>query len=532
MSRGLLNVNLNTHLDLLYFNNDKTQLQECLNIFFNEGVINYTLAKESNRTRIINEIINNNEDVVNNDLYEAFSNNLKKGVSRVLNSPNKEDKYFDLQNKLLKNVDTFAVYKAYHCTQMIKRQVADGDGVVRTKKEIEENANKVLKIFNRWQSAEYNTAVARTRTGKQFSIFNEPDNLNTYKNIRWIPSRSVKQRDVHKPFYNLVLPKDDPFWQSNQPGNLWNCKCDWEQTSDSVSNVVPKSNIQSKGLEGNPATTGEIFTNNSSYISKCTDVQKQQIEGWLKKYNSSQEVPKKNLPKKELPKENPTSITNTEELTSFFRELNKDTKWFRNGFKTFDTVEEKNIAGCTDLRGTIWLKPKVLKNCIEGINNIRNGIRTNYDQEESLCTLWHEITHNKHKGFDSAGNQNCSTRKFMELANEFVARNTLPEFFNALGGEMNYPRFIEYRYACGYNDWVVRYQKVIIKDNLDKNIVLDEVKNYLFEEPYIKQMNGLILGLVAAKEKKYIDAKGKPFTKEQKERCYLQAEKKVQKCII
>jgi hypothetical protein len=490
------------------------------------------LAKESNRTRIINEIINNNEDVVNKDLYEAFSNNLKKGVSRVLNSPNKEDKYFDLQNKLLKNVDTFAAYKAYHCTQMIKRQVADGDGVVRTKKEIEENANKVLKIFNRWQSAEYNTAVARTRTGKQFSIFNEPDNLNTYKNIRWIPSRSVKQRDVHKPFYNLVLPKDDPFWQSNQPGNLWNCKCDWEQTSDSVSTVVPKSNIQSKGLEGNPATTGEIFTNNSSYISKCTDVQKQQIEGWLKKYNSSQEIPKNNLPKKELPKEKQTPVTTPEELNSFMKELVKDTNWFENGFKKIGVTHDRTLNGSTDRRGHILLSPNILKHCIDGLNNIKNGINTTFDQEVAFGTLWHEITHNRHKGkFDSAGSPGSITREYMELANEFVARKTLPEFYKALGAEMNYPQLMEDREACGYNDSVIKYQNQIKINNLDLSTVLSEVQYFLFNNHYRKQYDGLALGLAVAMEKKQIDSGKKPFNKKEKKEILNKAKDIVENCI-
>lgn len=528
MNRGLLNVTLNTHLDLLYFNNDKTQLQECLNIFFNEGVINYTLAKESNRTRIINEIINNNEDVVNKDLYEAFSNNLKKGVSRVLNSPNQDDKYFDLQNKLLKNVDTFAVYKAYHCTQMIKRQVADQDGVVRTKKEIEENANKVLKIFNRWQSAEYNTAVARTRTGKQFSIFNEPDNLNTYKNIRWIPSRSVKQRDVHKPFYNLVLPKDDPFWQSNQPGNLWNCKCDWEQTSDLASAEVPKTNIQSKGLEGNPATTGEIFTNNSSYISKCSSVEKQQIEGWLKKYNRSQEVNKKNLPK-----EKQTPVTTPEELNAFMKELVKDTNWFENGFRKIGTTPDRTLNGSTDRRGHILLSPNILKHCIDGLNNIRNGINTTLDQEVAFGTLWHEITHNRHKSlYDSAGGKLSQSRQFMELANEFVARKTLPEFYKALGVEMKYPQLMEDRDACGYNGSVIKYQNIIKSNNLDLNIVINEVRSFLFEKPYDKQLTGLSLGLVVAMEQKRIESGGKPFTKKENKQILLNAKNIVEGCIL
>ncbi|MBQ0111690.1 MAG: hypothetical protein KBT03_01030 [Bacteroidales bacterium] len=61
--------------------------------------------------------------------------------------------------------------------------------------------------------------------------------------------------------------KDDPFWTANQPGSLWNCKCDWQETDEPVTDGNPSNKrIVNQGLEGNPAITGEIFTDNASYI--------------------------------------------------------------------------------------------------------------------------------------------------------------------------------------------------------------------------------------------------------------------------
>ena len=34
----------------------------------------------------------------------------------------------------------------------------------------------------------------------------------------------VKRAD-HIPFYNLMLPADDPFWDTHYPPNGWGCKC-------------------------------------------------------------------------------------------------------------------------------------------------------------------------------------------------------------------------------------------------------------------------------------------------------------------
>jgi hypothetical protein len=85
--------------------------------------------------------------------------------------------------------------------------------------------------------------------------------------LKWLTSRSVHQRDEHIPFYDQVWAKDDPFWQTNQPGTLWNCKCDWEET-DEPANGLPSDVVPAKGLKGNPGETGEIFSADASYFTK------------------------------------------------------------------------------------------------------------------------------------------------------------------------------------------------------------------------------------------------------------------------
>lgn len=86
-----------------------------------------------------------------------------------------------------------------------------------------------------------------------------------------LPSRSVQLREQHIAFYNRVWAKDDPFWDDNQPGNLWNCKCDWQQVDDPVTDGNPQTAIRHQGLDGNPAKTGQIFTDNSSYVKKAPE---------------------------------------------------------------------------------------------------------------------------------------------------------------------------------------------------------------------------------------------------------------------
>lgn len=177
----------------------------------------------------------------------------------MLNSPNWGDKYFDLQLQFNANVSRFAAFKAYHATQQLREQLKQKDGATRAK--------AVLNTFNRYQAVEYNTCVNRCRTAKQWIDFtSDPERNKLFPNLKWIPSRSADPREEHIVFYGLVLPKTDPFWLENQPGSLWNCKCDWEETDEPAAPSAPESVRPARGLEGNPAVTGEVFTEKAAYF--------------------------------------------------------------------------------------------------------------------------------------------------------------------------------------------------------------------------------------------------------------------------
>ena len=59
-------------------------------------------------------------------------------------------------------------------------------------------------------------------------------------------------------------------------------------------------------------------------------------------------------------------------------------------------------------------------------------------------------------------------RSYMELANEFVARKTLPEFYKILGCPATpHPQYMQSRASTGYNRMVTNYDYVIKKLGLD-----------------------------------------------------------------
>ena len=172
-------------------------------------------------------------------------------------------KYPELENNLKLNVSKFTAYKAFHLTENLKSIES------KDKAEFKQIASRVIKKFNQWAATENNTITSRSRTAKQFKQFEEDKDV--MPNLKWIRSRSSDPREQHLAIAGTILPINDPFWNNHQPGNLWGCKCDWVQTDEPV-NKAPNVNIKAaKGLEGNPAITGEVFTQEHPYFTKAKD---------------------------------------------------------------------------------------------------------------------------------------------------------------------------------------------------------------------------------------------------------------------
>lgn len=194
------------------------------------------------------------------DLYAKYSKDFRKVVDNVFG-----EEYPELADQLRANVSRFAAYKSnYVKTAFEDNSKAFSGDDLKAANEASKNQ------FRSWTETELATASARARTAKQFSEFNEPDRNELFPCLKWLPSRAANPRITHTKFYDRIWRKDDPFWNNNAPGTEWNCMCDVEECDDQpTDNSQIKQPDIPKGLEGNPASTGEVFTDNASYIAKC-----------------------------------------------------------------------------------------------------------------------------------------------------------------------------------------------------------------------------------------------------------------------
>ncbi len=215
-------------------------------------------------TNVLNEVIRDfsqgNTEVVNTKLYDLYYNNLNKGIRNVFKPESKNISDLNYYYKFDANASKFAAYKSNFVAIKLGEMIGDKDYDLKAK--------ALLKRFNRFQMAEYNTTVSRCRTAKQFAKFKKTD---SYANIEWLRTRSASPRELHLSFAGLVLPKNHAFWTKNQPGNLYQCKCDWRLTNEAASTEIP-DDVNMKGLGGNPSVTREIFSNDHPYFAQATDV--------------------------------------------------------------------------------------------------------------------------------------------------------------------------------------------------------------------------------------------------------------------
>lgn len=228
------------------------------------------------------DIKSGDASTINDRLFKLYNKNLQGAVSEVF--PKKGDiKALDWHYKFSTNAAKFAAYKAAYVSKTLQKALLDKP------EHFDKNGKRIIATFNRFQLTEYNTFNARCRSAKQFKDFQENE---VYHNLKWIRSRSADPRELHLKFAGLVLPKTHPFWRKNQPGDLYNCKCDWKLVDAPISSSVPDNVVTPKGLSGNPYYKRRAFTEEHPYFTRPSASEKNTIDEFMVNYVKSQFIKK------------------------------------------------------------------------------------------------------------------------------------------------------------------------------------------------------------------------------------------------
>ncbi|MEG0807648.1 MAG: phage minor head protein [Alistipes sp.] len=194
-------------------------------------------------------------------IHKAFDRAISVGVKEqpVDNS---------FMQELKTNNGVFAAFKTHRMQNDMAHQLLDDKGKLKSFQQFRSDVQDIVSHHrDAWLRTEYDTAIKRARKAAQMRQFiNERDVL---PNLRWLPSTALNPREEHIPFYDHVWPMDSPFWDDHQPGDAWGCQCDWEATDDPVTDntgLDAPSILPDKGLRGNPAKSGHLFSHDHPYF--------------------------------------------------------------------------------------------------------------------------------------------------------------------------------------------------------------------------------------------------------------------------
>ena len=393
---------------------------------------------------------------------------------------------------LRNDVFVFSGFKTYQELKEAAALLVDEKGLVKSFNRFYRDITAIKEDYNRhWLKAEYIFARASAEMAAKWKDF-EADG-DRY-NLQYRTAHDNHVRPEHRPLHGITLPFSDPFWDEFFPPNGWRCRCTVVQVRKGK---YPESDSATAIQQGREATyqAGRNGVNKAA-IFRYNPGKQQIIFPPNHPYYEVGESLKRKLQEK-LKQLFTPDIRDAEGLTKRLNTVAGE-DWFVRPLKEIKEEPNRHNNGSTNMNGTIWLQKDILQDCIDAVNNIKNGKENSYGQERSMATLWHEITHNRNR----LGIIRMTQRqvRYMETANEFIARNTLPEFFEALGGKLVNEEFITNRNNTGYNNWVVAYQKIIEDYGLDKARVVDLVREHLFNQPYNTQREGLINALYVASE--------------------------------
>ena len=395
---------------------------------------------------------------------------LQKAISKDIIQNTPEELTAALEN----NAFLFSGFKTYHSLKEVGLSLVDDKGNIRPFDKFYDDVAKINERYNRnWLIAEYNHAVAASQMAVKWYDFEQDGDRY---DLQYRTAGDDRVREEHAALAGVTLPPDDAFWDSFMPPNGWNCRCTVIQVrkgkylrSDSEKAMRLGKDMteepKKRMFRFNPCKELRLFPDKHPYMKVSKTVEKTVYDL---------------IPEIETPRD----------AVDFINESPERKGWFERGFKELKEATKQNINGSTDMNGRIVMRADRMNRVISALNKLQWGEEVDFDEADALATLWHEITHNRNK----LGNMRVTAleTRYMELANEFVSRKTLPEFYKSFGAEMQHPELMDNRLSTGYNTWVRNYDSLIKATGADAGKVLDSVKKHLFNDRYDNQLEGLV----------------------------------------
>lgn len=364
---------------------------------------------------------------------------------------------------------------------------------------------------------------------------------DVFTHAKYICQMLPGSRDEHKAWNGTVLPVNDPWWEKHSPPNGFGCLCEKEFISKYEMDAGMEKQTKAPTAPNDTTNIGEKWDYSigdaDAENQRLKDYEEEKVKKFAKLYKTEDLKPLEKETKAKSKKQEPrraeirkmaderhANRTATEadkiqakwtlshphsqmpkkfngvgDIATFWNKIDKaretlgQERIFQNGDFKFGRINNK-YNGDTSMDGTINLHRKIHDLCVSAFEKLRLGTNLSENECRAIGTLWHEMTHNRHKLNGGIFHRPPGkSLDYMEMANEFVARKTLPELFGLIGAKSApYKQFMISRDNCGYDDWVVRLDTALDTFGINKDSFLKQARTDLFDGNYDMQKELLV----------------------------------------
>ena len=359
---------------------------------------------------------------------------------------------------------------------------------------------------------------------------------DVFTHAKYICQMLPGSRDEHKAWNGTVLPVNDPWWEKHSPPNGFGCLCEKEFISKYEMDAGMEKQTKAPTAPNDTTNIGEKWDYSigdaDAENQRLKDYEEEKVQKVAKLYKNEDIKPLEKETKAKSKKQEqrraeirkmaderhanrtateadkiqakwtlshphsqmPKKFNGVGDIATFWNKIDKaretlgQEKIFQNGDFKFGRTNNK-YNGDTSMDGTINLHRKIHNLCVSAFEKLRLGTNLSEDECRAIGTLWHEMTHNRHKLNGGIFHRPPGkSLDYMEMANEFVARKTLPELFGLIGAKSApYKQFMISRDNCGYDDWVVRLDTALDTFGVNKDSFLKQARTDLFDGNYDMQ---------------------------------------------
>lgn len=300
-----------------------------------------------------------------------------------------------------------------------------------------------------------------------------------------------RTRPGHAILHLFVYPADHEFWAANYPPNGFRCRCGVRTLSERQVRAMGldvQTKMPGPGVWTDPKTDMEYFVH---FPGADKGFRNNPGADWLagldlKKYPDL--TPKSYEEQRGPASKRPAPAANVAELGEQIKARCSD--FATNAGIRRVKFDHEGYFMATNGYGTLWVSQRrhglgggktftASEELLSAWNKLSAGKPLSWNEEYSVESLWHEITHNRQKG--NAGGERTVKRRLMETVTQWTARRTYPELLEALGGKAAHQADI-LKNGLGYGQWIKNFDRLLETLGVSDDVLLPALKRLMAEQ--------------------------------------------------